>query len=160
MPKKKKVKSKSLQNIKDNQLVTLTGKLITFNEEQYDAIKKIRDWLKNGQTFFTLAGYAGTGKSTCIKKILDEYHGDIVVSAPTHKAKKVIMNMTDIEGQTLHSLLGLRPDVDLDNFNPNNPEFNPIAEPKIFDYRDWETDRKSTRLNSSHSAKSRMPSSA
>ena len=32
-----------------------------------------------------------------------------------------------------------------------------IATPK---YRDWETDRKSTRLNSSHSAKSRMPSSA
>ena len=28
------------------------------------------------------------------------------------------------------------------------------------DYRDWEIDRKSTRLNSSHSAKSRMPSSA
>ena len=27
-------------------------------------------------------------------------------------------------------------------------------------YRDWETDRKCTRLNSSHSAKSRMPSSA
>ena len=27
-------------------------------------------------------------------------------------------------------------------------------------YRDWETDRKGTRLNSSHSAKSRMPSSA
>ena len=27
-------------------------------------------------------------------------------------------------------------------------------------YRDWETDRKSTRLNYSHSAKSRMPSSA
>ena len=34
------------------------------------------------------------------------------------------------------------------NFLENNP------------YRDWETDRKSTRLNSSHSAKSRMPSSA
>ena len=33
---------------------------------------------------------------------------------------------------------------------------------EIYDtnYRDWETDRKSTRLNSSHSAKSRMPSSA
>ena len=27
-------------------------------------------------------------------------------------------------------------------------------------YRDWETDRKSTRLNSSHSGESRMPSSA
>ena len=31
---------------------------------------------------------------------------------------------------------------------------------KMQPYRDWETDRKSTRLNSSHSAKSRMPSSA
>ena len=31
---------------------------------------------------------------------------------------------------------------------------------KLREYRDWETDRKSTRLNSSHSAKSRMPSSA
>ena len=31
---------------------------------------------------------------------------------------------------------------------------------KLTSYRDWETDRKSTRLNSSHSAKSRMPSSA
>ena len=31
---------------------------------------------------------------------------------------------------------------------------------KATTYRDWETDRKSTRLNSSHSAKSRMPSSA
>ena len=29
-----------------------------------------------------------------------------------------------------------------------------------FFYRDWETDRKSTRLNSSHSGESRMPSSA
>ena len=27
-------------------------------------------------------------------------------------------------------------------------------------YRDWETDRKSTRLNSSHSGEARMPSSA
>ena len=30
----------------------------------------------------------------------------------------------------------------------------------VLRYRDWETDRKSTRLNSSHSGESRMPSSA
>ena len=30
----------------------------------------------------------------------------------------------------------------------------------LADYRDWETDRKSTRLNSSHEIPSRMPSSA
>ena len=33
-------------------------------------------------------------------------------------------------------------------------------EEKILSYRDWETDRKSTRLNSSHEIPSRMPSSA
>ena len=37
---------------------------------------------------------------------------------------------------------------------------DPTEKAKIKSYRDWETDRKSTRLNSSHSAKSRMPSSA
>ena len=35
-----------------------------------------------------------------------------------------------------------------------------ISQAGLVVYRDWETDRKSTRLNSSHSAKSRMPSSA
>ena len=34
------------------------------------------------------------------------------------------------------------------------------SEMKIETYRDWETDRKSTRLNSSHSGEARMPSSA
>ena len=37
---------------------------------------------------------------------------------------------------------------------------DPVAMGEWVQYRDWETDRKSTRLNSSHSAKSRMPSSA
>ena len=36
----------------------------------------------------------------------------------------------------------------------------PQPELKTSSYRDWETDRKSTRLNSSHSGESRMPSSA
>ena len=35
-----------------------------------------------------------------------------------------------------------------------------ITNVKSVGYRDWETDRKSTRLNSSHSGESRMPSSA
>ena len=118
----------------ENQLKLLNGKLITFNQEQFDGLKKIGHWLKNDGTFFTLAGYAGTGKSTIVKKILDNYRRGVVVSAPTHKAKKVVMNTTGEEGRTLHALLGLRPDVDLDNFNPNQPKFNPIAIPKITDY--------------------------
>jgi intein/homing endonuclease len=118
----------------ENQLRLPSGKVITFNDEQFEGLKKIKHWTKNGETFFTLAGYAGTGKSTIVKKVLDDYRYGVVVSAPTHKAKKVIMNTTGEDGQTLHALLGLRPDVDLDNFNPNNPKFNPIAIPKISDY--------------------------
>ena len=41
-----------------------------------------------------------------------------------------------------------------------NIDYNKEGEDLGDIYRDWETDRKSTRLNSSHSAKSRMPSSA
>ena len=118
----------------ENQLKLPSGKVITFNQEQFDGLKKIKHWLKNGETFFTLAGYAGTGKSTIVKKVLDNYRYGVVVSAPTHKAKKVVMNTTGEDGQTLHALLGLRPDLDLDNFNPNQPKFNPIAIPKITDY--------------------------
>ena len=44
-------------------------------------------------------------------------------------------------------------------YNMTRDEFNKI-DTIGREYRDWETDRKSTRLNSSHSAKSRMPSSA
>ena len=51
--------------------------------------------------------------------------------------------------------------------NANQPNYVSAEEMKnsptpqqTWTYRDWETDRKSTRLNSSHSAKSRMPSSA
>ena len=40
----------------------------------------------------------------------------------------------------------------------NYDEF--VAHIKLNAYRDWETDRKSTRLNSSHLKLSRMPSSA
>jgi exodeoxyribonuclease-5 len=130
----KKKKNNDILHLNVNQLMLPTGKIITFNDEQYIGVNKIRNWLKNDVTFFTLAGYAGTGKSTCIKKILDEYRHSVVVSAPTHKAKKVIMNTTGMEAKTLHALLGLRPDVDLDEFNPNDPKFNPIAEAKIVNY--------------------------
>jgi intein/homing endonuclease len=78
--------------------------------------------------------YIVTHNTTIVKKVLDNYRYGVVVSAPTHKAKKVVMNTTGEDGATLHSLLGLRPDVDLDNFNPNDPKFNPIAIPKITDF--------------------------
>lgn len=131
-------KERMEMTIDDNKLRLPSGRIITFNEQQYDAIKLIREWLDNSnglENIFILSGFAGTGKTTVVKKILDEYKGNnVCVSAPTHKAKKVIMNTTDVEGLTLHGLLGLRPDINLDEFNPNRPIFNPIALPKICHY--------------------------
>ena len=44
----------------------------------------------------------------------------------------------------------------------NTKDYKPIVDwvEAFIAYRDWETDRKSTRLNSSHITRSRMPSSA
>ena len=43
---------------------------------------------------------------------------------------------------------------------PSAAAFKAAAKTAKLNYRDWETDRKSTRLNSSHLKLSRMPSSA
>lgn len=118
----------------NNELILPNGKIITLNQEQFDGLNKINQWIDSDKRYFTLAGYAGTGKTTIVKKILDSYFGGVVVSAPTHKAKKVVINTTKKQGQTLHGLLGLRPDLNLDDFNPNDPKFNPIALPRITDY--------------------------
>ena len=64
---------------------------------------------------------------------------------------KVILDLGDGIDKELNKLVG--------------KFINPlVAEAKVIHivnaYRDWETDRKSTRLNSSHSGESRMPSSA
>ena len=58
-------------NIPDNQLLLPSGKIITFNAEQYDGIKKIRKWLKSDKTFLTLIGPAGCGKSTIMNTLSD-----------------------------------------------------------------------------------------
>jgi exodeoxyribonuclease-5 len=123
--------------ILENQLKLPNGKIITFNAEQFEAVKKIKDWIlrKNEkESFFVLAGYSGTGKTSVVKKILDWYCGGVVVSAPTHKAKRVIGNITGRGAETLHSLLGLRADISVESFNPNDPIFNPIAIPRITDH--------------------------
>ena len=130
-----KENKKPKQIIADNQLLLPSNKVITFNEGQYEGINKIRHWLKEkDKSYLVLTGSAGVGKTSIIKKILDEYHGGVAVSAPTHRAKKVIANITGKKSKTIHSLLGLRMDVSIEDFSPNNPIFNPIAEPQIAFY--------------------------
>ena len=87
---KHKKKKKENGVIEDNQILLFNGTIITFNDEQYEGIKKIRKWLQSSDTYFVLAGYAGTGKQQpvdCLvytlngsKKIGDLKIGDKIFS--------------------------------------------------------------------------------
>ena len=109
------------------------------NEGQTEAVKLINEWvkMKGFESTFILSGAAGTGKTTVTNEVIRTcglpLH-KIAVSAPTHKAKSVISKITGRPGLTLQSLLGLRMDVEMANFNPNSPEFTPQETPKIGDY--------------------------
>ena len=118
----------------DDILYLSNGDKITLNEQQIKAISHIRQFIKSTSKMFVLSGHAGTGKTTVIKKILDEYKGRAVVSASTNKAVRVASESTMFDGVTIHALLGLQPDVSLDDFNPNEPQFNQIKPSTISDY--------------------------
>ena len=100
----------SAETLTGNQFI-VDNAVITPTKEQVQALDKMREFLKSTDSkdqFFLLGGYAGTGKTTLIRKIMEEFKGRTVVSAPTHKAKNQIINTTKKNGKTLQSLLGVR----------------------------------------------------
>lgn len=119
------------------------GKMITLNSQQEEALELIYEWQDNrSDLFFVLSGYAGTGKSTIVREALKRWGNrspygmnSVGVTAPTHKAKKVIADATGLEASTIQSLLGLQPNVDLADFNVNKPEFAVKKQPQIEYYR-------------------------
>jgi hypothetical protein len=117
------------------------GKYITLNQQQNEALDLASLWIADRTSlFFTLEGRAGSGKSTIAKEIIKEFKakvpwGGIAVSAPTHKAKKVISNFTGIEGETIQALLGLMPNTELADFDVNRPEFAMKKKPTIESYK-------------------------
>ncbi|AEE26944.1 ATP-dependent DNA helicase [Francisella hispaniensis] len=110
------------------------GQKIILNQQQLEAVKQIKKFLKSEDYYFLLSGFAGTGKTTVVKKILDEYPKKAIVSAPTRKANAVISQVTATQGYTIHSLLGLQPDINLEDFNPNDPVFGQIKKATIRNY--------------------------
>lgn len=113
--------------------------------DQVGALQSMGDWqvdckrkghnLSDEDRFYVLEGAAGTGKSTVVMEILKLFHGyKICVAAPTHTAKEVISEMTGRPGLTVHTLLGLRPDLDLANYDPNNPTYTAQSREQIGDY--------------------------
>jgi tRNA A37 threonylcarbamoyladenosine biosynthesis protein TsaE len=115
----------SLQIAKTNQLYP----------QQQEAIQFLNNFIKSDDLLAVLSGYAGTGKTHLLKHFLNsEFKGTCCVTAPTHKAVRVIENVLFKKGKTLHSLLGLRLNTDLDNFDISNPQYDPNGNDYLKNY--------------------------
>jgi ATP-dependent exoDNAse (exonuclease V) alpha subunit len=105
---------------------------------QLAAIDKIKDFTegKLQGNRFCLYGAAGTGKTTILKEVLNNMseRKRIGLSAPTHKAVGIFSKMMYRKGVTLHSLLGLMPNLNLEDYSNTNPVFMPKRDPEIQKY--------------------------
>jgi exodeoxyribonuclease-5 len=74
-------------------------------DEQQHAVEAFGDVYHGKRHRLTLGGYAGTGKTTIIRSIVETYGArDLVVCAPTGKAAHVLRSK-GVEACTLHSLI-------------------------------------------------------
>jgi ATP-dependent exoDNAse (exonuclease V) alpha subunit len=123
----------------------ITG--IKLLEDQQKGLEALLLWCettKGARTpeslLFALTGSAGTGKTTLLGAFLNSIYKyyrkhRVCICAPTHKAKKIIQSKTKWESsETLQALLGLKLETNLEDFDVNNPVFNPIGDRKIRDY--------------------------
>jgi len=114
---------------------------MTFTNGQDNAIDVVGKFIaspyeENNNDILTLTGPAGSGKSTIVKEIIKRSTiRSVAVSAPTHQAKTIITNMTGYPGETIQSLLGLRPNMNLEDFDPTNVLFMPQGLERISDYK-------------------------
>lgn len=81
-----------------------------YNPQQIQALECINNFLepRNTDKLFILKGSAGTGKTTILNMIageLSENFEHIMITAPTHRAAKVLSAKTGKPAKTLHSLL-------------------------------------------------------
>lgn len=86
---------------------------MALNYEQAVAIEAMEKFLQTDEPFFVLKGPAGTGKTYCIRELIDRIEGKIVFTAPTNKATKELRASVSSEHykpecRTIYSLLGLK----------------------------------------------------
>lgn len=104
-------------------------------ESQEKALDALIKWFRSDSPAFTLSGRAGTGKTYVINHFLEAINANVCVTAPTHKAVRVVEGMTGRKGKTLQSLHGLRPNTNLENFDLNNLQFDALGSPTIGNYK-------------------------
>ncbi len=114
---------------------------MTFTNGQNNAIEVVGNFIATPYAYqtndiLTLTGPAGSGKSTIVKEIIRRSSiRSVAVSAPTHQAKTVITNMTGYPGETIQALLGLRPNMNVEDFDPTNVLFMPEGAERISEYK-------------------------
>ena len=94
------------------------------NDEQVKAIDKLLLFLdrSNKDIYFLLKGRGGTGKTTLIKKITEDYDGCVIGAALSNAAKEVLLVSMGGEVHTIAKLLGLRESF---NLQTGELEFKP-----------------------------------
>lgn len=112
---------------------------IVFTHDQEVAVHGLIDFIASSWSdknyINALCGAGGVGKTFVTKYVIEncKYSNSVIFcAAPTHKACRVLSKA--IGGKkvnTIQSLFGFRLDVDIDNFDPNNPAFNPIGKNKM-----------------------------
>lgn len=100
--------------IKDGPVTSNVQTAHPLNEDQAGAVGAMVRFIdQRKKDFFVLAGPAGTGKTFCIKDLINRLRGRMVFTAPTNKATKVLRESVTTddykpECRTIYSLLGLR----------------------------------------------------
>lgn len=114
---------------------------INFTKDQEIAVNNLIDFIKskyNPNNYIKgLVGAAGTGKTFILKYIINNCglsNSVIGLATPTHKACRVLHEATGLKVNTIQSDLGLRLNFNIDNFDINNPPFDPMGKIKINKY--------------------------
>ena len=78
---------------------------LSLSLNQEEAIKKLESFITGSTKIFMLKGYAGSGKTTMLKGLVEYLNSvglDFALMAPTGRAAKVIREKTGKEAQTIH----------------------------------------------------------
>lgn len=114
---------------------------VTFTADQEAAVSDLIDFIAKpwSDTDYVhgLCGAGGTGKTFVTKYVIQncKFSSSVIAcAAPTHKACRVFSNAIGGKTvETIQSMFGFRLDVDIENFDPENPAFNPIGNIKILE---------------------------
>ncbi len=112
---------------------------VSFTNDQAIAVKGLTDFINDefnqSKFIYGLVGPGGVGKTFVIKYIVRncKYATSVIrFTAPTHKACRVFSQALDnIETFTIQSTFGFRINMNLADFDYKNPQFDPMASPKL-----------------------------